>query len=63
MIQENLYVSIVHRAYNLRKKWTTCSKPNTRFAHSISLVINKFDLARRGAIFACNESSKHSIIL
>ncbi|KAJ0898015.1 hypothetical protein HanRHA438_Chr08g0352051 [Helianthus annuus] len=30
----------------------TCSKPSVRLAHSMSLVISKLDLERRGAIQA-----------
>lgn len=42
-------ISIIKKPSD-RETRTTCSKPSTRFAHSISLVISRLDLARRGAI-------------
>ena len=35
----------------------TCSKPSVRLAHSMSLVISRLDLERRGAIQAWKEST------
>lgn len=47
-----LVTNIAKGTSHQRIERITCSKPNTRFAHSISLVISKLDLASRGATMA-----------